>query len=343
MYTDKNLVVTRLFIDDKKTKTQAEDFCASNGLKMGEADYYCGVFDGDRMLAGGGFSGNVIKYVAVDKSARSLNLTGVIVSHLREELTCRGEKNIFVYTKISNKEIFENLAFYTLGVSEDAVLLESHPRGIKNFCKKLEEFKGDGKISAIVMNANPFTLGHRYLVQKARQSSDRVFVFVVETDKSAVRFSHRKALVEQGLSDFDDVTVLDGGDYIVSQATFPNYFLKERMLVDKNCAQIDADVFGRFIAPALNITQRFVGTEPTDAVTADYNLQLKTVLKKYAVDLVEIDRLKYDGETVSASAVRRKLGENDFEAIRKIVPKSTFEFLKSDQSNYLKQQNENDR
>ena len=105
MFTDKNLVVTRLFLDDKKTRTQVEDFCASNGLKMEEADYYCGVFDGDKMLAGGGFSENVIKYVAVDKSARSLNLTNVIVSHLREELISRGETNIFVYTKIDNTEI----------------------------------------------------------------------------------------------------------------------------------------------------------------------------------------------------------------------------------------------
>lgn len=342
MFTDKNLVVTRLFLDDKKTRTQVEDFCASNGLKMEEADYYCGVFDGDKMLAGGGFSENVIKYVAVDKSARSLNLTNVIVSHLREELISRGETNIFVYTKIDNKEIFENLAFYTVGVSEDAVLLESHPRGIKNFCKKLQEFKRDGKISAIVMNANPFTLGHRYLVQKARQSSDHVFVFVVQTDKSEVRFRHRKALVEQGLSDFDDVTILDGGDYIVSQATFPNYFLKERGLVDKNCAQIDADVFGRFIAPALNVTQRFVGHEPTDVVTADYNVQLKAVLKKYAVELVEVDRLKYDDETISASTVRRKIKDGDFGAIQKIVPKSTLDFLKSEQSNYLRQKNQND-
>ena len=336
MFTDKNLVVTRLFLEDVQTKAKVDAFCASNGLKMGEADYYCGIFDGDKMLAGGGFSGNVIKYVAVDPSARSMNLTNTLISHLREELLSNGAKNIFVYTKIANKDLFESLAFYTVGESEDTVLLESHPRGIKNFCRSLQEYKTEGDSVAIVMNANPFTNGHKYLVQQAKKEGKQVFVFVVETDKSAVKFSHRFQLVKKGLEDIEGVTVLKGGDYIVSQVTFPNYFLKEQGLVDKNCAQIDADVFGRFIAPSLNIKKRFVGQEPTDVVTADYNRQLQKVLARYGVRLVEIDRLCVEGKEISASTVRKAIASRDDETLQKILPPTTLEFLRSEESSYLK-------
>lgn len=340
MFTDKNLVVTRLFLEDEKSKSKVEAFCASNGLKLGEADYYCGIFDEEKMLAGGGFSGNVIKYVAVDSSARSMNLTNTLVSHLREELISRGAKNIFVYTKIANKDLFESLAFYTVGESDDAVLLESHPRGIKNFCRALQEFKAEETDAcAIVMNANPFTLGHRYLVEQAKRENKHLYVFVVETDKSAVKFSHRLELVKRGLQDIQGVTVLTGGDYIVSQVTFPNYFLKEKGLVDKNCAQIDADVFGRFIAPALNIKKRFVGCEPTDVVTADYNNQLRVVLKGHGVELVEIERLCIDGQVVSASTVRKAVAKGDYESLQKILPPTTLEFLQSEEGSYLSKTN----
>ena len=336
MFTDKNLTVTRLFLDDAKVKAKVSEFCAFSGLQLGEADYYCGVFDGEEMLAGGGFCGNVIRYVAVSPLARSMNLTAVVVGHLREELFLRGEKNIFVFTKAENVDIFENLAFYLVGKSEDAVLMESHPRGVKNFCKSLQEYKQEGVISAVVMNANPFTLGHRYLVEKAREQSDHVFVFVVQEDKSAVRFCHRYSLVKEGLKEIDGVTVLKGGDYIVSQATFPNYFLKEKGLIDKNCAQIDADVFGRYIAPALGIVKRFVGQEPTDAVTADYNFQLKKILTDYGVTLYEIPRLERDGKPISASSVRKYLQDGEEEGLKKLVPQTTLDFLQSEESDYLK-------
>ena len=35
------------------------------------------------------------------------------------------------------------------------------------------------------MNCNPFTLGHKYIVEKAARENDNVIIFVVEEDKSS--------------------------------------------------------------------------------------------------------------------------------------------------------------
>ena len=40
------------------------------------------------------------------------------------------------------------------------------------------------KVGCIVMNANPFTLGHEYLVQYAASRVHKLFVMVVSEDKS---------------------------------------------------------------------------------------------------------------------------------------------------------------
>lgn len=53
-------------------------------------------------------------------------------------------------------------------------------------------------IGSIVMNCNPFTLGHRYLVEEASRQSDLLYIFVVEEDKSDFPFEDRFNMVKAG-------------------------------------------------------------------------------------------------------------------------------------------------
>ena len=175
----------------------------------------------------------------------------------------------------------------------------------------------------VVMNCNPFTLGHRYLIEQAAKQVERLYVMVVKEDCSLFAYTERKAMVEQGVADIENVNVIDGSDYAISRATFPTYFLKRLDDAADTQMQLDLDLFRRHIAPALGATVRFVGTEPTDQLTRRYNQLMHEALK----DVRETDRLEKDGYAVSASRVRKAMEEGDMNTIRQLVPPTTLPYI----------------
>ena len=175
----------------------------------------------------------------------------------------------------------------------------------------------------VVMNCNPFTLGHRYLIEQAAKQVERLYVMVVREDCSLFAYTERKAMVEQGVADIENVSVIDGSDYAISRATFPTYFLKRLDDAADTQMLLDLDLFRRHIAPALGATVRFVGTEPTDQLTRHYNQLMHEALK----DVRETDRLEKDGYAVSASRVRKAMEEGDMNTIRQLVPPTTLPYI----------------
>ena len=175
----------------------------------------------------------------------------------------------------------------------------------------------------IVMNCNPFTLGHRYLIEQAAKQVERLYVMVVREDCSLFAYTERKAMVEQGVADIENVSIIDGSDYAISRATFPTYFLKRLDDAADTQMLLDLDLFRRHIAPALGATVRFVGTEPTDQLTRRYNQLMHEALK----DVREINRLEKDGNAVSASRVRKAMEEGDMNTIRQLVPPTTLPYI----------------
>ena len=312
----------------RSCREEAAAFLARFGLRLDSVDYYAGVYDGDALLCAGGYEGAVIKCVAADPEARGLGLTNTLVSHLRARMWAEGVRNIFVFTKPQNRDIFESLAFTLIGSAPAAILLESDGRGVRRFCEELGESRRPGRSAAIVMNANPFTLGHRYLCETAAQCCDTLHLFVVESERSRFPFAARRALVEAGTADLPNVAVHSGGPYIISAATFPSYFLKQASDAAETHALLDADVFARHIAPALGVTARFVGTEPLDPMTAAYNAALRRVLPPAGVAVEVVERRAEDGAPVSASRVRALWEENRLEELRPLVPDSTFAYLR---------------
>lgn len=175
----------------------------------------------------------------------------------------------------------------------------------------------------VVMNCNPFTLGHRYLIEQAAKQVERLYVMVVRENCSLFAYTERKAMVEQGVADIENVNVIDGSDYAISRATFPTYFLKRLDDAADTQMLLDLDLFRRHIAPALGATVRFVGTEPTDQLTRRYNQLMHEALK----DVRETDRLEKDGNAVSASRVRKAMEEGDMNTIRQLVPPTTLPYI----------------
>ncbi|MBP3722612.1 MAG: adenylyltransferase/cytidyltransferase family protein [Selenomonadaceae bacterium] len=199
----------------------------------------------------------------------------------------------------------------------------------KNELIRFYKNKIQPKVGAIVMNANPFTYGHRFLVEKALTKCDYLVVFVVEEDKSEIPFKDRFALVKKNLADLPNVFVRKSGEFIISSKTFSEYFAKESLQEQKIDTTLDVTLFAKEIAPCLNISVRFAGEEPTDAITRQYNEDMKRILPQYGIDFKEIKRKQTEtGEIISASTVRKLAKAKEFDKLKALAPPSTIEYLK---------------
>jgi len=180
------------------------------------------------------------------------------------------------------------------------------------------------------MNCNPFTLGHRFLIEEAKKECDFLYVFVVEEDKSFFPFADRLMLAKAGTSELADVKYLPSGSFIISSLSFPEYFVKESLKDVKIDASKDIKTFAETIAPVLNISKRFVGEEPFDQITHQYNQAMLSSLPRYGIEVIEIPRKESPrGGAISASNVRKLLAERNFNDISTIVPQTTLDYLKN--------------
>ncbi len=205
---------------------------------------------------------------------------------------------------------------------------------VSPYQEELEQYKSQLRalrpaVGSIVMNCNPFTLGHRYLVEYAASRVERLYIFVVEEDKSIFPFADRIELVRKGTADIPNVTVLPSGKFIISSLTFTDYFGKSELQDRVIDPSMDVTIFGEYIAPALGINIRFAGEEPIDNVTRQYNETMARILPKYGVEFEVIPRKEQDGEVISASRVRKLLETKDFNAISQLVPPTTALYLKN--------------
>ena len=307
-----------------RQRQRIEAFLKRNGLRFDYMHYYAAITDDDgEMIAGGGLKGNVIKCVAVDDAHKGEAIANTLISHLIAHANEEGHSNVMLFTKPKNRQLFESLSFRLLAEAPEAILMETGIGGIGNTVEALKKIKDNGERGVVVMNCNPFTLGHRYLIEQAAKQVKRLYVMVVREDCSLFAYTERKAMVEQGVADIENVNVIDGSDYAISRATFPTYFLKRLDDAADTQMLLDLDLFRRHIAPALGATVRFVGTEPTDQLTRRYNQLMHETLK----DVREIDRLEKDGNAVSASRVRRAMEEGDMNTIRQLVPPTTLPYI----------------
>ena len=183
------------------------------------------------------------------------------------------------------------------------------------------------KVGSIVMNSNPFTYGHRFLVEEALKYVDRLLLFVLEEDKSFIKYVDRIEMVRLGTQDLKNVHVVPSGQFIISTYTFPEYFLKENNQNINIDVTDDIEIFGKYIAPNLHISTRFVGTEPTDNVTNQYNSALKKILPEYGIELIEIPRLMRGKDVISATQVRKGIQEKNYELLHNFLPKTSYEYI----------------
>ena len=301
-------------------------------------DYTCGMYDEEmNIIATGSCFSNTLRCLAVSSDHQGEGLMNQIISHLIEVQFERGNTHLFLYTKCSSAKFFGDLGFYEIArIDGQIVFMENRRTGFKNYLKKLENpqnaFTTDRKIASLVMNANPFTLGHQYLVEKAARENDLLHLFIVSEDTSLVPFKVRKKLIMEGTAQLDNICYHDSCPYIISNATFPSYFQKDENAVIESHALLDLTVFTE-IARTLGISRRYVGEEPNSLVTGIYNQIMSEKLPENDIECVIVPR-KTDGEkAISASTVRQAIKDNDMDTLKKLVPESTLRYFESVEAN----------
>ena len=347
--------ISRISPSDRRGQRQLTELLTAEGIRKDSSlDYTCGMFDDDyNLIATGSCFGNTLRCMAVSSSHQGEGLMNEIVSHLMEVQYARGNMHLFLYTKCSSAKFFGDLGFYEIvRIPDQIVFMENRRNGFADYLKDLEKdpipaggrhttetysaydlSKPCGSISspraaALVMNANPFTLGHRYLAERAAAENDILHLFIVSEDASLVPFAVRKRLVMEGTAHLHNIIYHESGPYIISSATFPSYFQKDEAAVNESHAMLDLTVFTR-IAQALGISRRYVGEEPNSQVTGIYNRIMIEKLPENGIECIVVPRRESGGRAISASNVRQALKDGDWELMATLVPETTLRYFRS--------------
>ncbi len=315
----------------------ARDLVLGSGLSFEEPfDNIIGAFEEGRLVATAARKGNVLKMFAIAPEHQGGSLLGELVTELVRRGAEEGYGSFFVFTRPQTEASFQALNFRPLVRHPQAVLLE-YGGGLERFLQLHRPLRRDGVNGAVVMNCNPFTLGHRYLIEAAARQVDCLYVFVVREDRSVFPFDIRLRLVREGTRDLRNILVLDSSDYCISAVTFPAYFLKATDDASAIQMEIDLQLFGARIAPFFGIRRRFIGTEPFCRTTRLYGESLRRILPGLGVEMQQMERLIVDGEVVSAFRVRNALRREAFETVRRLVPQTTLSFLLSEEAREIRE------
>lgn len=284
-----------------------------------------------QIAATGSLEGNILKCIAVSNDYQGEGLAAKIVTTLVSHGAELGYNHMFLFTKPDNINIFSDLGFYLIAKTDNVVLMENYKNGISEFVKTMKSQDINDNVGAIVLNCNPFTNGHLYLIETAAKQCDLLHLFVVSEDKSIFPEKVRFELVKNGVEHLYNVVVHPTSDYLISCATFPSYFIKDKKQAENINCILDLTIFCDYFAKILGINKRFVGTEPYCKVTSAYNKQMKEFLSIRGIEFVEIPRYEENNVAISASEVRKLLAEKNYDKLKKMVPKVTYDFLLSDE------------
>ncbi|SHJ05818.1 [citrate (pro-3S)-lyase] ligase [Malonomonas rubra DSM 5091] len=311
-------------------REQAKALIEQQGLRFEENfDAQFGAFEDGRLVATASRDRNVFKMFAITPEYQGGSVLGELISALLQNGHQAGYKSFFVFTPPTSSASFQACNFRPLVTHHKACLLE-FGNGLKQYLNSRKTLVRPGHNGAVVVNCNPFTLGHQYLIESAAARVDHLYIFVVREDRSFFPFDVRYRLVEEGVAHLDNVTILDSGDYAVSGVTFPSYFLKADDDLQSLQMELDLLLFAKHLAPFFNISTRFIGTEPYCRTTRTYSEFMQTMLPPFGMEAVQLERCQAEGGVISAFRVRQALRKEAYETVRQLVPETTFRFLRSE-------------
>ena len=314
---------------DQCSEREARNLIEGQGLRFETGfDELVGLYENGELVACGARAGYVLKMLAIAPSHQGSDALGALVTRLIQSGHDAGHATHFIFTRPQNVASFEALNFRLLATHGTAALLEHGP-GLEAYLAAHASELTPGRNGAIVLNGNPFTLGHRFLAEQAAREVDRLYLFVVSEDVSVFPFQARLRLAREATAHLPGVTVLETSRYAVSAGTFPSYFLKKVSEAAEAQMRMDLTLFAQRLAPAFHVTTRFAGREPLCPATAAYNLAMEEIFSGCGLRWVEVPRLEAGGVPVSATRVRAALAQGRFDLLEALVPPSTLAYLRS--------------
>lgn len=312
----------------RKIRTDTETFLKTLGLEWEEGlETTFNLVENGAVCATGSRQGNVLKCIGVSPEYQGQGTSAAILTALIKDAYQNGINHLFLYTRPLNKQMFADYGFYEVASTPNVILMENQKDGIKKFLSSLPVCQAAGDIGAIVANCNPFTNGHLYLIEQAAASCDFLYLFILSADKSEFSTADRMKLVREGTAHIENLAVYPTGDYLISPATFPQYFLKEKQPANLIQCELDLNIFTTYFSQYFGIRKRYVGSEPYCLVTSQYNQQMKEILPSRGIEVIELARREIDGSAVSASQVRALIRQGNLEAIRPLVPDNTYQMI----------------
>ncbi|CAK1222157.1 [citrate (pro-3S)-lyase] ligase [Fructobacillus evanidus] len=330
--------IQEIYLTNPTTKKDWQQFLTRQGLadfsdqELAGLDQTFAIYDDrEQMVGTGSIAGQTLKYLAVSAIGASRGTRfNRLVSTLETTLAQEGIFHLFVFTKVQYEQSFVHVGFATLAKTNAGLILEKGLPNVASFRAALPKKPDSAKrVAAVVLNANPFTKGHRYLVETAARKNDFVYVFVVEEDQSLFTTEERLRLVQEGTSDLANVKVATGGPYMVSSLSFPAYFLKDDSQRVSYQTRLDATLFKEQIAKPLGITSRYVGTEPLSQTTNQYNQALQEVLPpEVQVELVpRMTEPAGSQQVISARTVRKAIQTGRVQDVADMLPAPSASFI----------------
>lgn len=313
-------VSVRVYHPDPVLKEKLGTFYQKVALQW-DTDWDCLIIlrEQDKILAAGCRKGQVLKGIGVDPVYQSAGLAAAVVSELIKEASEQGFYHLFLFTRPGNRERFRSMGFFPVIETPDVLMLENRRHGLEHYLNSIPKvpFQDTG---CIVAHANPFTVGHLALLQKAAESCRWIYLFILSEKTEPFSPEDRFKMAELAAAQFPNVTVVPSGEYLISHTTFPDYFYPDKVMGRTANCRLDLMLFAKRIAPSLSIQARFVGQEPYSAVTADYNRMMAEILPGEGIDVYILPRVQKDGQIISATRVRKALAEGDWKTVASLTP-----------------------
>ncbi|WP_153369264.1 nucleotidyl transferase family protein [Candidatus Phytoplasma sacchari] len=328
--------------NDYSILKKIEKILKEEDLKKDLVEEYAVIFSNDKneIAAFIGRYANNLRCLVVKKKFRQYNISNILVDFMSKRIYKLNFREIFVFTKFDNLNIFENLGFKSIFHNDKFCFLTNRYDLFEKYLDylslnkiKLNHYKINTFNSVIVMNSNPFTKGHYFLIQNAIKQSQFVYIILVREELSLFTYEQRREMVKLGIKDLKNVKIIEGSNYLISKNVFPSYFFKSQEESSLEQMHLDSFIFSDFIAPRLDVKRRFVGSEPFSRTTELYNNVMKKIFLNKGLELIIIPRILFKTRAISATIVRKLFIKGEFQKIKKLVPLSTFNFLKN--LNYL--------
>src|SRR5690554_6026105 len=155
-----------LDLNNLKSMELLNHFLKESNLMLDTLDYAIVLKDNNQIVGSCCKDKNVLKMIAIHPEYQQHNFVATLISEMQHVLFDQGYTHSFVFTPKKSKEIFISLNYHEIISVCDVCLLEKGKQKIDDVIESIRKQinTNTSNNGAIVINGNPFTLGHQYLI-----------------------------------------------------------------------------------------------------------------------------------------------------------------------------------